>query len=103
MEKAGLKEVDIEILFLGMNCDGIYFSKAGTRTRTEEYSQCFGYGSGLGRPVDPGSESGSGSRRAKIYENVMKFHVLKCSMFSLRAEGLDVIYGGLGIRKFNFG
>jgi hypothetical protein len=56
--------------------------------------------------VDPDSESGSGSRRAKMTlksrQKFVKVHVLKVldGLF-LRAEGffynLDILYGGLGI------
>jgi hypothetical protein len=39
----------------------------------------------------------------KDYNFFLKFHVLKCWMFSLRAEGffcsLNGLYGGLGIGK----
>jgi hypothetical protein len=60
--------------------------------------------------VDPDSESGSGSRRAKMTHKsrrkIAEVHVLKCWMTSLRAEGflynLDIIYGGLGIGKLQF-
>ncbi len=39
-------------------------------------------------------------------KKIKKFHVLKCWMFSFKAEGffcsLDVLYGGLGIGKLQF-
>jgi hypothetical protein len=57
--------------------------------------------------VDPDSESGSGSRRAKMTQKSRKklrnfmFGSAGCSL--LRAEGffcnLDDLYGGLGISK----
>jgi hypothetical protein len=54
--------------------------------------------------LDLDAESGSGSRKEKMAHKNRKnkkFHVLKCWMFSLRAEGfscsLDVLYGGIGI------
>jgi hypothetical protein len=60
--------------------------------------------------VDPDSESGSGSRRAKMTHKSRKKY--KNFMFSsvkwplLRSEGffsnLDVLYGGLGIGKLYF-
>jgi hypothetical protein len=51
--------------------------------------------------VDPDSESGSGSMRAKItHKNKNKNRVLKGWMFSFEAEvfscSLNVLYGGLG-------
>ncbi len=67
---------------------------------------CFGSGSGLDpdsiRPVDlnPDSEYGSGSRRAKM-TNKKKKREISCFAFSLRAEGFsctsDVLYSGQGI------
>jgi hypothetical protein len=42
----------------------------------------------------------------KSRKKIQKFHVLKCWMFSLRAEcfscNLDVLYGGLRIGQFKF-
>jgi hypothetical protein len=57
--------------------------------------------------VDPDSESGSGSRRAKmvhkIREKFKNFMFFSVGWPLLRAEGffsnLDVLYGGLGIGK----
>jgi hypothetical protein len=83
---------------------------------------CQGCGSGSGSVLDPYSigsldpdpdpysESGSGSRRAKMShksrKKLVKVHVLKCWMASLRAEdffyNLDIRYGGLGIGKLQF-
>ncbi len=53
----------------------------------------------------PDSESGSGSRRAKItHKNWKKFWSAGCSL--LRADGfswsLEVLYGGLGISKMQY-
>ncbi len=63
--------------------------------------------------VDPDSESGSGSRRAKMTHKSRKkmcksscFEVLGMGWPLLRAEGffynLDILYGGLGIGKWQF-
>ncbi len=57
--------------------------------------------------VDPDPYSESGSRRAKMTHKIRKnleIHVLKCWISLLgKDEGffcnLDVLYGGLGIRK----
>ncbi len=42
----------------------------------------------------------------KSRKKIVKVHVLKCWMASLRAEGffynLDILYGGLGIGKLQF-
>ncbi len=77
---------------------------------TDFNSICSDFGAGLRIRIRIGFGfnriSGSGSGRAKMtkVEKNLKFHVLKCWMFSLRAEGffcnLDVLYGGLGIGKF---
>ncbi len=56
------------------------------------YAQCFGSGSGYGldpdsiRPVDPDSESGSGSRGAKIAHKSRKNYEIACF------EVLDVLF-----------
>jgi hypothetical protein len=61
--------------------------------------------------TDSQSGSKSGSRTAKMAQKnrnlyCNKFHLVKCWMFSLRVKGfscsLDVLYGGLGINKFQF-
>jgi hypothetical protein len=45
-----------------------------------------------------------GGQKMEKWKKVNKFLLLKCWMFSLRAEccSLDVLYGGLGIIKFRF-
>jgi hypothetical protein len=63
-----------------------------------------------GRVSDPESESGSGSRRAKMThksrKKLAKVHVLSVGWRLLRAEGffcnLDILYEGLGIGKLQF-
>jgi hypothetical protein len=56
--------------------------------------------------VDPDSESGSGSRRAKMTHKVeknLKFMFWNVGWPLLRAEGffcnMNILYGGLGIGK----
>jgi hypothetical protein len=75
------------------------------------YNQGFGSGSGLDPysigPVDPDpySESGSGSRRAKITHKSRKnscFEVLDGLFCELQACNLDILYRGLGIGKLQF-
>ncbi len=75
-----------------------------------------GFGSGLDPysigPVDPDpySESGSGSRRAKMThksrKKLVKVYVLSVGWPLLWAAGffcnLDILYGGLGISKLQF-
>jgi hypothetical protein len=50
--------------------------------------------------------AGSGSRRAKITQKIEKksriFVFLSTGCSPLRAEGLGVLYGGLGISKLPF-
>jgi hypothetical protein len=61
------------------------------------------------RSVDPDSESGSGSRRAKKSTKIGRSSEISCfevlDVPLLRAEGfscsLDVLYGGLGISRKN--
>jgi hypothetical protein len=52
--------------------------------------------------LDPDPDPG-GKNDSRKYKKVKKSGVLKCWMFSLRAEGfscsLDVVFGGLGISK----
>ncbi len=77
-------------------------------------NQCFGSGSGMDpesiRSEDPDSVSGSGSRRAKMnHKNIKKlrnfmFWSAECSLLwdECFSCSLDVLYGGLGIRKLQF-
>jgi hypothetical protein len=78
------------------------------------YLHCFGSGFGLDpdsiRPVDPDSESGSGSRRAKNYAKNRKklrnfmFLSARCSLLKTKGFScsLDVIYEGPRISKLQF-
>ncbi len=86
-----------------------WISATGKRTTSKliSFEQCFGSGS---KSVDTDSESGSGSRRAKMThkngEKLRKFIFWSDGCSLLRAEGfffsLDVLYRGLGIGKLQF-